>query len=784
MRYIGRSSAQRMLLGSSLAALCLPGSGVAQTVAPGQPAAEAVLCLPGSGVAQTVAPGQPAAEAMAQAETAANDAEIIVTAQRRSQRLQDVPIAITALSAQKVADLGIVTTQDIQLATPGLTFESGYGFSQPYIRGIGTSQPNPGLESAVASYYNGAYLVRSYGQIGRLFDMANIEILRGAQGTLYGRNATGGAILYTTGQPVLGETSFEATTEYGNQDYLLGEGVANLPLGETLALRIGYQTSTDDGYVTNIIDGKMWGGGDHSLGRATLLWKPSPQFSATAMYERLDDTRFTNAFAQRAPGPTQCLYCGRPGSGPNPVSGFYEIAFGPTATPTEVTTDTAILRLVYQADRFDVTSITSYRKDLAAGVINVAASQFPFEDFFAASGGDTFTQEMQLLTKFDGIVNGLVGYSYSDDFSYNHDVISGALLPLSPVGVNSDVKTKSHSVFGEVYVKPTEALSITLGLRYTSDARKIFSKLDANAAATFGFGNPSPNGFGNKKTFNEFTPRAVIAYDFGNVNAYASYNRGFKEGGYNTPTFQNVPPVNPEKVDYFESGLKFVTPDRRGTLNLAAFYYKYKNIQVSIVDLASGTNILQNAAAARGYGAEIGGSYEVTDWLSLFGDVALLDAKFTSYPNASINFIPTTGPFAGFIVGTTTNLDGKRLPRAPSFQASFGATINAPISESLTGHLAAIGRYTSSYDFYPGAQGLFDYARQDGYAIVNLSGYVQKDFDRGAGGLTPRYVRLGFFVNNATDKKYYALRTSQAFIGLLDVAAPPRTYGLRFGIGF
>lgn len=763
MRHIGRSSAQAMLLSTSLTVLCLPGAGLAQTVAPGQPATEPVT------QAEAVAP---------------NDTEILVTAQRRSERLRDVPIAITALSAEKIKDLGIVTTQDIQLATPGLTFESGYGFSQPYIRGIGTSQPNPGLESAVASYYNGAYLVRSYGQIGRLFDMANIQILRGAQGTLYGRNATGGAILYTTGQPVLGETSFEATAEYGNQDYLLGEGVANLALGKTLALRVGYQASTDDGYVTNIIDKKMWGGGDHSLGRATLLWEPSSQFSATAMYERLDDTRFTNAFAQRAPGPTQCLYCGPPGSGPNPVSGFYQIAFGPTATPTKVTTDTAILRLVYQADRFDVTSITSYRKDLAEGVINVAASQFPFEDFFAASGGDTFTQEMQLLTKFDGIANGLVGFFYSDDLSYNHDVISGALLPLSPVGVDSDVKTKSRSVFGEIYIKPTKALSITLGLRYTSDARKIFSKLDANAAATFGFGNPSPQGYGNRKTFNEFTPRAVIAYDFGNVNAYASYNRGFKEGGYNTPTFQNVPPVNPETVDYLESGLKFLSPDRRGTLNLAAFYYKYKNIQVSIVDLASGTNILQNAAAARGYGAEIDGSYKVTDWLSLFGGVALLDAKFTSYPNASINSIPTTGPFAGFIVGTTTNLAGVRLPRAPSFQASLGATINAPISPGLTGHLSAIGRYTSSYDFYPGAQGLFNYARQEGYTIINLSGYVQKDFDHGSGGVAPRYARLGFFVNNATDKQYYALRTSQAFIGLLDVAAPPITYGLRIGIGF
>ena len=181
---------------------------------------------------------------------------------------------------------------------------------------------------------------------------------------------------------------------------------------------------------------------------------------------------------------------------------------------------------------------------------------------------------------------------------------------------------------------------------------------------------------------------------------------------------------------------------------------------------------------------EVGGSYDLSDWLTVFGDIALLDAKFTSYPNAAINFIPTSGPLAGLIVGTTTNLSGERLPRAPEFQASFGATVDAPLSDTLTAHFAAIGRYTSSYDFYPGAQGLFDYARQEGYTIVNLSGYLEKEFTRSAGGLAPQYVRLGFFVNNATDKKYYALRTSQAFVGLLDVAAPPRTYGLRLGIGF
>lgn len=708
----------------------------------------------------------------------ASEADIVVTAQRRSERLQEVPIAVTAITPSRIDDLGVVTTQDIQIATPGMTFESGYGFSQPYIRGIGTSQPNPGLESAVASYVDGAYLVRSYGQIGRLFDMGGVEVLRGAQGTLWGRNATGGAILYTTRQPDMGELSAEATAEFGNQQYVLGEVAANFPLTDRLALRIGYQGSDDDGYITNVVDGRTWGGGTHSLGRATLRWEPTDDFSASLMYERLDDSRWTNTFAQRSTAPA-CAFCI---PGPNPVSGFYEIGYGPTATPTDVTTDTAILRIAYEGDRFDILSVSSWREDSTVGTINVAAIEYPVEDYRTdPSGGSTWAEEIQLVTNLDGMVNGMIGYSYSDDLSYNHDVITGAFVPLpyTDVVVNSDVSTTSHSVFGELYIRPNAQLSLTLGLRYTVDDRSIFSRMNADAAATFGFGNPSPSGYGNSETFEEVTPRVVVAYDLGSTNIYASYNRGFKQGGYNTPSFQNVPPVEPEIVDYYEAGLKYVSPDNRATFNAALFYYDYSDIQVSIVDLSSGTNILQNAAAAQGFGAELSGTYKINEWLEVFGELSLLDTEFTDYPNASVNT-----DFFGYIVGTTADLTGEDLPRAPATQVALGAVIDRPITSNLSGHLSIVGRYTSGYDFYPGAQGLLDYAHQDAYTLVNVSGYLQRDLVNSSASFSPDYYRVGFFVNNALDTEYYALRTSQAYIGLLDVAAPPMTYGLRLSAAF
>lgn len=704
--------------------------------------------------------------------------KVIVTAERRSENVQKVPIAITVISPQKIQDLGIVTTQDIQLVTPGMTFESGYGFSQPYIRGIGTTQPNPGLESAVASYVDDAYIVRSYGQIDPLFDMSSVQVLKGAQGTLWGQNATGGAILYTTAPAVLNEYSADATAEFGNYQHALGELVVNIPLGDTLALRVGDQDSWDQGYITNVVNGSKWGGGSHQLARATLNWQPTSDFSASVMYENYRDVRYVNTFAERAPSPG-CGSCALPGGNYNPVPGFYQIASNSGATPTVATAQTTIIHLDYKTNTFDVNSVSSFRIDKTSGVINVAGSSIPYENYYAGSGGHTWAEDLQVVSKLDGMVNGMAGLSLMRDTSILDARITGALVLNTP-GITSlnTVITHSYSGFGELYVTPIDRLKFTFGLRYTDDNR-VFSGIDSQIAEDF-FGNPSNLTPTGKGSFSELTPRFVADYDFGLVNVYVSYNRGFKEGGFNTPSFTNEVPVKPETVDYYEGGAKYVSGDGRLKLDASVFYYRYRNIQVSTINLASGTNILQNAASARGYGSELDGSYDATDWLNVFANISLLNADFTQYPNASI-----TDVTAGGIVGSTENLANTTLPSAPHFQTSLGFDIHAPIENDLLLQLNAVERYTSSYDFYPGAGGPAGYARQGDYGVLNISGYVEKDVNNaGQSGFSPSYYRLGFFVNNATGTKYASLRTEQAYIGQLEVVAPPLMYGLRLSVGF
>src|SRR5258708_1347347 len=208
--------------------------------------------------------------------------EIVVTAQRHGENIREVPIAITAITPNQIRDQGMVDMQDVQLVTPGLTFTVNQNFAAPYIRGIGQGIAQPGTENSVAIYVDGAYVVRGLGVLSGLFDMSGVEVLNGAQGTLYGRNATGGVILYKTADPQLGKFSARASGEYGDYDHAAGELGVNAPLGDTLALRVGAREYHQDGYVTNIVNGQKLGGREDQEDRAKLKLKPTAQFSDVA----------------------------------------------------------------------------------------------------------------------------------------------------------------------------------------------------------------------------------------------------------------------------------------------------------------------------------------------------------------------------------------------------------------------------------------------------------------------------------------------------------------------
>lgn len=710
-----------------------------------------------------------------QAETSTQSAvleEVVVNAQRRSENIQDVPIAITAITPEKLTDLNLVKINDITMVTPSLVFDAGYGYAQKYIRGVGTSIPNPGLEGAVSTYIDGSYLQRDFGIMSDMFDIANIQVLKGPQGTLWGRNATGGAILLTTADPTQ-DRSVHVAGEYGNLGHAVGELIANTPLSDTVALRLGVRSSHDDGFVDNLFDGSKFGGKRSEVYRAKLSWQPANNFSALYTFEYGDQVDGANGLAERAPAPL-CAACAIPGSGAAPVSGFYK-ADTDGSTPYRTHSVGSNLHLQYDLDHASIESITSYRDENTKVDSDQDYTRFPLFQFLVSEGGETFTEDLHATTDYDGMLNGAVGLSYLHDNAHFDVNFTGAAFAqllqngLGYPGARNNVETDSSAVFAEVYLKATEKLTFTLGGRYTKDKRTLTGS--ENLEANLSFAPPgSPLDWTQDYKSSSFTPRVVAAYALDNVNLYASYNKGYKAGGFSTPVFSATHDIKSETIDSYEVGAKFVSDDNRIQVNTAAFYYIYNDIQVPIIDLQAGGISTENAGKADGKGLEVDGSFAATHWLTLSGGASYLDAKYTKYPNASIN-VPTD---AG-LVGGVEDEKGQPLNHAPDFTAFLSGNVHFPVGQTWVGDLNAVARYTSEYDYYPGRGGPLRYDYQPAYTLVNLTGRV---------GPSDQSYSLGFYVDNLTDERYYVQRVTSAPFGQFDQVAKPRTYGLRVTANF
>jgi iron complex outermembrane receptor protein len=721
-----------------------------------------VSMAPTAAYAQTTPPApQPAA-----------DGEIIVTAQRRNESLRDVPIAVTAIDSQLAERLNLRNIDNLQIVTPGLTFNRGTGYVQSFIRGVGSNFPNPGLESAVATYVDGAYLESSFGSVFELLD-AGVQVLKGPQGTLYGRNATGGAILITSNAPT---DKFEgyAVGEYGRFDHALGEAVVNLPLNQDFALRVAGRYVSDGGYGTNRFDGKEIYNRHAATVRGTLAYNPTESdFSARLIVNHIDSSDNVSASRQILEAPN-CAACAIPGSGV-PVDDFYDTNIN-FAKPVKTKVTSGNLRLAIDTDNVKVESITAYSRQRTTGGSDLDYSPFPLFALSPSNLSKTFTQELQVSSSVTPWADVLFGVSYLHDTTQSNWLIEGA--PFDPLVVatgedvtsNNRIKTESASAYGEFTLTPVENLRLTAGGRYTYDKRTLDAVLSTSAylALSGGVGLLT-----NRQTTHtgSFTPRFVAAYDLGPVNIYGSYNKGFKSGGYSTPPFAlPAPSVEPEKIESYEVGAKFVSADRKVRFNIAAFRYNYDNVQVTIIDLSKGGAVIQNAASARGKGVEADASFRPAEWLELIGGGSYLDAKYRDFPNGSVNVPTPTGLVAG-----TEDLSGFPLVRSPKWTGFIGANVNATIGDDWKLGLNAIARYSSKYDFVPGAGGPLRLDRQPGFTLVNVGANI---------GPADERFQIGVFIDNLTNKKYSLTVQTAAPFGAQAQAARPRMIGGRVRVNF
>jgi iron complex outermembrane receptor protein len=710
------------------------------------------------------------AQDSAEEATPAAEGEILVTARRREESLQDTPVAISAFSAETLQERQITQTQDLERITPSLQFKpagqlSGNSASSVvFIRGVGQVDPTAAVDPGVGVYLDEVYLGRAVGGAIDFGDIAGVEVLRGPQGTLFGRNTIGGAILVRTQQPILGEFSGRARVRGGSENLIEGFGVVNVPLGETVAARVSGGFRKRDGYVIRAVDGLDLGNENRFSLAASLLWEPSSDFDLflRADYSKQDENGAPFTFAginEQAPvAAIASVAAGCPGAtipfapltpgdprfgAPNvPMTNDIRCANdlqargpfvnGGTA-PVESNSEvwgigaTANIRLT---DVASVKLITSYRETESRGIRDGDNTPLLLITTDVAAQSAQFSQEVQLQLDF-GSVNAIIGGYYFNEVTDERATVPLAFPPSPPVIGSllaggpgsrdlqvSRLKTDSVAVFGELAWNITEALEISGGLRYTSDRKNYRGTVLNLFPATLPDPNPLPTLATSQggplfifsrpfqQDFSALTGSASIQYRWNDaISTYASYAKSFKSGGYNTrynaAPAGNLPvPFAEESVTSYEIGAK--TNIGRLRLNLAAFQAEYQDIQ--LIFRQGVVPLLFNAGEARIRGLEAEASLR-TSWGLIFdAGLSILDDK-----------IKTITPVPGATATVTPNDD---LPFTPDMQANFGIAYAIPLGGDMTLTPRVDGSYQSKITFITGSIPLIE---EDGYFVGNAS---------------------------------------------------------------
>ncbi len=710
------------------------------------------------------APSMAFAQDEAVADEGEDSGEIIVTARRREESLLDVPVAITAISGDALTAQGAVDLTALQSKVPSLTMQIARGSNSTligFIRGVGQQDPLWGFEPGVGLYVDDVYVARPQGAVLDIFDVQRIEVLRGPQGTLYGRNTIGGAIKYVTNK--LGhDFGGKVRASYGafNQIDLLGQ--VTVPIGDALSIGGAVAMYKRDGYGKNLTTGADQYDKDVIAGRISAEFAPSDTvFIRLAADKTVDKsnprhgTRLVGNGGAAAFVPTASVYDTRAGIGDD----------------NKVMTQGASLTGEFGlSDTLTFKSITAYRDGHTNTLIDFDNTAGPILDIPAFYDDRQFTQELQLLIEGDRL-QGVAGLYYLDArASGAFDTVLG-LANLTTV-TSGTVKTKSYAAFADFSFDLTEQLKLSAGLRYTKDDKTgsvyrqnytgIRSPLFGNAAAVPGLVRTN---YTNSRDFKKLTPRFSISYQPNdNANLYASYGKGFKSGGFDmrgdavfTPTTVNG--YAPETIDSFEVGFKGAFLDRKLFTNIALYKSKYKDQQVTI----QVPNIIT------------GGIASFVDNAGR-GDISGVEVEIRAVPSPNFSMNAAVGytkadykEFLTLIAGGTTPVDvsnAREFQNTPRFTASASATMSGDFAGGTISFTPAVALRSDAYMFEIPTPAL----DPDGYFLVDASaGWTTED----------EKIRLSVNLRNLTNEKYrvggYNFPGALFGNSIIGYYGPPRT---------
>lgn len=666
--------------------------------------------------------------------------EVVVTAQRRSQRLVDVPLSVTALSGERLEASGIDDTYDLQLVTPGLRVERLGAYTQPSIRGVTAQSTSPGAEANVALYVDGVYQPNQAANTMDLPDVERVEVLKGPQGTLFGRNATGGAILVHTKNPSY-EPEGSVAVSYGRFNNFAGKAFVTAPIiDEKLAFSLAGHYEDMDGWNDDLLDGSI-GEVESRLVRGKLLWDPSTavRLVLSAQYsESRDESTFSYSALD-----------GNTAGIPLAVKP-YDVALNQPPL-VDVEHWSTSLRGTFTTGFGEFSTLTAYSETDIFISADGDASPSEIISFTIESPDRNFTQEINFVSDQMGPVTITTGlFYYTDDSGYQPLIGNFGGFPFDNY---ADVTVDAYAGYAEASIDFTDRLTAILGARYSYEKRTVQYTGGAAAAAV---GSDR-----HEETWDSVTPRASLRFDLTDRSSvYATYSEGFKSGVYDLNS-TTIVPVEPEEIKAYEVGFK--TGQDRYDLNLAFYYYDYTNLQVQIN--SGGFDILTNAGAAENYGADLEGTFRFTPDLSMNLGIAWLHARYQDYPNATI-LVPVAG--GGNVPVSNSDLSGYKVVRSPSYTANMNLMYEKQLDIGLVG--ANLQVYHS--DEFPLEQS--GRIKQDAYTHVNARVSLQPQNTQ---------LRLSVWGKNLADEE---IIHGSFFTGGGDQVAyaPPRTYGVSAEYSF
>ena len=731
------------------------------------------------------------AMAPAYGEDAAALEEIVVTAQKREQNLAEVPVAITAFTSESLLESGLDDARDLAVFTPGFFGAATNSFLETFsIRGISTTDLGFGGDPSVAIYKDHVYQGRTGSSLGHFYDMERVEVLKGPQGLLFGRNAGAGTIHLITAKPDPQATGGYAHAGAGERGVIEFDGAINLPLSDNTALRIAAFHAEENGWIENLQGGSDRGGNDNTGGRASIGFiDERTSVTATVEYEERQTSGTLYAILD-------------PFSGEPYTGDIWAIDSEVLDTDTDES-DLLSLTLLIEYDLGFATfsSITGYKDHEFYYFEDVDGVPDRFINYIQDQSGDYLSQELRLVSDDSGDFSWFVGASaYWEDIAADFSSVSdeetacfygfgdscAVIYPYffgfewpggTPDGLLRESGTgegeyNGWALYGEVTYRLTEHFDVSLGLRYSYDRKEYTMEApygDSYLSPAILLGFNLPQALSDSENWDDVSPRAVLRYRPNeDLTLYASFTKGFKSGGYDSfavtgldpYTFEVVPgvttlnPFGPETVHSFEAGLKALLFDGTTQLDVAGFYYEYEDMQLGTF---KGTLFeVDNVGEVEGYGVE---------------------AQLHSRPNRYIEFnlgIALSDTEAdGVSLDTCARLDlvsdcnGNRLPSHPKETVNAGLTLRYPKDPGewfLGAEYIYVGHWFSDLNNE-------DVLRQPSFTEVNVRA-----------GFSRQNWTLWAYVENAGDEQWYGATSDFFEDGTYPIAFlqnRPRTVGVR-----